>query len=560
MPNHAALLLGVALVIVVAVAAWVMLHDRLLRQKFAPEPPRPLVLVVGGGLAGLVAAVTLSTRATVVVADAAASVGGNSVRAKSGMARPTEDTEAKRGLMLDDLVASARLRDRDELDRARRLVNEATAAHDWVREVLGVRLCKANQTAGQHEARTFCTEGAAPVGAALVDAAASVARARGVRVCTSARLEDVALDDDAGCVVATFALADGHRRQQRCDALVVATGGYAHPQSELLRNAAPHLCDLPTTNANSSAAGGAVQLLLKRRLGAALRGLECVQVHPTAVVDPKRPDAPNKELLAEAVRGMGARLVDEGGRRFVDELKPRDEVVEAMRRSGSARFFVVLPAAVAADPLVRQYAERGLALPAAESPLPDAEPGSLVVQVVPALHYTMGGLAVDLDGRVLRERDGAPVPGVVAAGECTGGLHGKNRLAGNSLLECVVYGRVAARTAFEYAAPRARGLQPTLCAAAAPQKPAPPPTVDVAPETLAGHNTQASAWLAIRGTVYDVTAYLARHPHGAQVIVDVLGKDVTVDFERLHHSPDKVLRAALDDGSVKAVGRLVQKK
>lgn len=67
--------------------------------------------------------------------------------------------------------------------------------------------------------------------------------------------------------------------------------------------------------------------------------------------------------------------------------------------------------------------------------------------VTPSIHYTMGGLEIDEEARVLRQVDGQPIPGLFAAGEVTGGVHGDNRLGGNSLLECVVFGRIAALNA-----------------------------------------------------------------------------------------------------------------
>ncbi len=71
----------------------------------------------------------------------------------------------------------------------------------------------------------------------------------------------------------------------------------------------------------------------------------------------------------------------------------------------------------------------------------------LAARVTPSIHYSMGGLKIDADTRVLAENGGQPIKGLFAAGEVTGGVHGKNRLAGNSLLECVVFGRIAGQNA-----------------------------------------------------------------------------------------------------------------
>jgi L-aspartate oxidase len=175
--------------------------------------------------------------------------------------------------------------------------------------------------------------------------------------------------------------------------------------------------------------------------GADLADLEFCQFHPTALALPgTRFDG---LLITEAVRGEGALLLDAAGRRFTDELAPRDAVTAAildrlevdgaiavrldLRNLDPARFPNVF----------QSLAEAGL------------DPGAEPVPVAPAAHYMMGGIAVDLDGR-------SSLPGLLAVGECScTGLHGANRLASNSLSECFVFGGRAASAALgESAAPR----------------------------------------------------------------------------------------------------------
>jgi L-aspartate oxidase len=146
-------------------------------------------------------------------------------------------------------------------------------------------------------------------------------------------------------------------------------------------------------------------------------------------------------LVTEAVRGEGARLLDAAGRRFVDELAPRDEVARAVQRQ-LARTGA---SAVALD--MRQV-DPDL-FPNVVDALRRAgiDPAHQVVPVAPAAHYTMGGIATDLDGR-------ATLPGLYAVGECScTGVHGANRLASNSLTECFVFGARAARAAVVEPAP-----------------------------------------------------------------------------------------------------------
>ena len=167
--------------------------------------------------------------------------------------------------------------------------------------------------------------------------------------------------------------------------------------------------------------------------GADLADLEFCQFHPTALFLPNtRFDG---LLITEAVRGEGATLLDAAGRHFTDELAPRDAVTAAIldrlaADGGQAVRLDLRDLDPARFPNVfESLSEAGLD--------PTAEP----IPVAPAAHYTMGGIAVDLDGR-------SSLPGLFAVGECScTGLHGANRLASNSLSECFVFGGRAAAAA-----------------------------------------------------------------------------------------------------------------
>jgi len=171
--------------------------------------------------------------------------------------------------------------------------------------------------------------------------------------------------------------------------------------------------------------------------GAELADLEFCQFHPTALALPgSRHDG---LLITEAVRGEGAKLLDASGRRFTDELAPRDAVTAAILDrieadgSGSVRLDLRDLDPDRFPNVFESLREAGLE--------PSVEP----VPVSPAAHYTMGGIAVDLDGR-------SSLPGLFAVGECScTGLHGANRLASNSLSECFVFGGRAARAAVQEA-------------------------------------------------------------------------------------------------------------
>ena len=185
-----------------------------------------------------------------------------------------------------------------------------------------------------------------------------------------------------------------------------------------------------TTNPYGAIAAGSV---LAYAAGAELADLEFCQFHPTALALPGSDH--DGTLLTEALRGEGAALLDASGRRFTDELAPRDELTAAildrmdadgidhvaldLRAINPARFPNVFAACH----------EAGLH--------PEREP----VPVAPAAHYLIGGIVSDLQGRTT-------LPGLYAVGECAcTGVHGANRLASNSLTECFVFGARAAQAA-----------------------------------------------------------------------------------------------------------------
>ena len=267
---------------------------------------------------------------------------------------------------------------------------------------------------GGHASRRIVHSGGSQTGHEITSKlAAMVAVETRIEVMESTSATALWSDGERCHGVSTDAGALGSR------ATVLATGGAA----ALWRR---------TTNPRGAIGAGPV---FAAAAGADLADLEFCQFHPTALYLPDtRFDG---QLITEAIRGEGAKLLDAEGERFTDELAPRDAVSAAilakLAEEGTTAVYLDLRAI---DParfpnVFTSLVEAGLD--------PRREP----VPVSPAAHYTMGGTAVDLDGR-------SSLPGLYAVGECScTGLHGANRLASNSLSECFVFGGRAARAALD---------------------------------------------------------------------------------------------------------------
>jgi L-aspartate oxidase len=162
------------------------------------------------------------------------------------------------------------------------------------------------------------------------------------------------------------------------------------------------------------------------RAGVACADIEFMQFHPTALLSPRMP----RPLLSEALRGHGALIRDLDGKRFVDELQPRDVVARAITRKmleEDAEHMLL-------DATGLEHFDERFPTIAADLRSAGLDPARDYLPIAPAAHYHCGGIVTDLNGA-------SSLPGLWAAGEvaCTG-VHGANRLASNSLLEGMVFG------------------------------------------------------------------------------------------------------------------------
>jgi L-aspartate oxidase len=355
------------------------------------------LIVVGGGIAGLYAALVAAREGQVCLVSKAPPHVSASYRAQGGVAAAVgEDDEP--ALHVEDTLRAGRGLCRESAVRV--LAEEAPARIAHVAE-LGVEFDEGLGLEGGHSRRRVVHAGGAETGARIAEVLAD-------RVLAHPRIE-LAIGEGVVALWRNGGRCVGVRTQRRTlasRATLLATGGYAALWER-------------TTNPPGSAGDG---IALAYRAGAAVADLEFVQFHPTALVG-------SGLLLSEALRGEGALLLDEDGARFVEELAPRDVVARAINARGTAQLDLRPVARERFPSLVATLERIGY------------DPAAAPVPVAPAAHYTMGGIVTDLDGRT-------EIPGLYAAGECAcTGVHGANRLASNSLLECLVFGGRAATAA-----------------------------------------------------------------------------------------------------------------
>ena len=316
-------------------------------------------------------------------------------------------------------------------------------------------------------------------------------------------------------------------------------------------------------------------------------------MHPTGFVDPANEHANNKVLAGEILRGVGGILVTDRGERFCNELGTRQYVVDEMQKvrekynKPDMVFYLLLgeESQKVANKHSALYKRKGLlrddiAIPnlhdmlekyksSAENGVDEfgktsfdnvpnhANEQFLIGQVVPVVHYTMGGVAADERGRVIRELteeqlsvekakgnlldnvvDVGVYQSLFAVGEVSAGVHGKNRLGGNSLLECTVYGRrvgsaISIQTRYdddEWST--SQDGEDSSQSEEAPFDRSKLPLLSL--KDLAQHSSKTDCWIALYNDMYDLTSYAAIHPGGDKAITDLCGQDGTAAYEEVH--------------------------
>lgn len=301
----------------------------------------------------------------------------------------------------------------------------------------------------------------------------------GVQILLNTTANEILTDANGAAVGVKATGASGETVTVNAKAVVLASGGFG-ANLDMVVKYKPELKGFMTTNAPGIQGQG---IEMAQAIGAATVDMDQIQIHPTV-------EANTAALITEGLRGDGAVLINAEGKRFIDEVGTRDVVSAAeIAQTGSYSWLVVDQAMVDASSVIQGYIKKGYTVTGATyeelgkamgvdaaafaetmdkwngyveakndpdfgrtsfaNPLNTAP--YYAVKVTAGVHHTMGGLKINANTEVLNEK-GEVIPGLFAAGEVTGGVHGANRLGGNAVADFTVFGRIAGAAASDYAA------------------------------------------------------------------------------------------------------------
>ena len=411
------------------------------------------ILIIGGGGAGTAAALLAQEQGAEVILTTKLRHGdANTMMAEGGIQAASKGTKDSPYYHYLDMMGGGHFKNVPELVYT--LVTQAPDVLQWL-EGMGVmfskhpdgRLHSIHGGGTSRKRMHYCAD---ITGADIMRTIRDEARNRDIRVMEFSAVVELILNEHGHCAGALlYNLETEEYFIVKAKAVILATGGSGRL----------HVQGYMTTNHYGATADG---LVLGYRAGVELSFLHTVQYHPTGIVFPEQAEG---LLITEKFRGAGANIVNIDGEQFVNEREPRD---------------------VEAGAFIKECLEKGKGVPTStgklgvwlDSPMIDMLSGEGTVErefpgkhilfrrygidiskepmlVYPTLHYQNGGLQTNPDCET-------SVPGLFIAGEVTGGIHGENRLMGNSLLDVLVFGRIAGKNAAIYAKEKAKEGKLTL--------------------------------------------------------------------------------------------------
>lgn len=436
------------------------------------------VVVIGSGGAGLAAAIQAHDEgARVVIIEKMPTIGGNTIKASVGMNAAETRFQAMKGikdskeLFYQETLKGGQHKNNPAL--LREFVDLAPEAIDWLADH-GIELNDITITGGMSIDRTHRPADRSAVGGYLISGLVKNINKRNIEVLLDTSVAEILTENGA---VTGVKVVDEYydSRILYAKSVIVATGGFS-ANREMVVKYRPELDGFVTTN-HKGATGSGIAMLQK--LGADTVDMGEIQIHPTV-------EQTTSYLISESIRGGGAILVSQAGKRFFNEMETRDKVSaqiialpeksawvvfdEQVRANNKAADEYIAKGFVISAPTVGELAvklnmehttlEETLArynqfvvdqkdedfgrTTALRHPLNQGP--FYAIRIAPGVHHTMGGVTINTDTAVL-DSNKQVIRGAWAAGEVVGGIHGANRIGGNAVADIIIFGILAGRNA-----------------------------------------------------------------------------------------------------------------
>ena len=438
------------------------------------------IVIVGAGGAGMAAAIMAHQAGKqFVILEKMPYVGGNTTKATGGMNAAETHYQKEQGiqdsveLFISDTMTGGHNLNDPELVRT--MAENSAGAIEWL-DSIGADLPKISFSGGASTNRIHAPADGSAVGNYLVDKFSEKLKELGVEVMLNTKATELIVED--GKIAGVKAEGKDANYTIKAKAVILATGGFG-ANEDMYTQYRPDLKGTVTTNAPGATGDG---IVMAQAVGAALVDIEQIQLHPTV-------EQTTSMLITESVRGDGAILVNQSGHRFTNELLTRDAVSAAELAQEGQYAYIIFDQHLRDNlKAIEKYVKNGLTVQGdtieelarkldiypyflamtlnewneAVAAQNDAEfgrttgmgnnlttPPYYAIQIAPGIHHTMGGVKINTSAQVINT-DGDVIPGLFAAGEVTGGVHGGNRLGGNAVADIVIFGRITAESAIEY--------------------------------------------------------------------------------------------------------------
>ncbi|MCR5254052.1 MAG: flavocytochrome c [Treponema sp.] len=437
------------------------------------------IVVIGAGGAGLTAATEAALNgAQVLVLEKAGIPGGNTTSATGGLNASETAVQRRLGIedsnaqFYEDTIRGGHNKNSKELVKV--LVEKSSGIVDWLMgDDIKADLSDVGLMGGSTNKRTHRPLGGQAIGTHLIPKLYDAAKNAGAEIRFNNSVTDII--EENGRAVGVRVKNEAGEYQIFCKAVIIATGGFG-ANAEMVEKYRPDLKGFATTNVPTTRGDA---FFWVEKFDAKLNLMNEIQTHPTVV--------PGRGILiTEAVRGNGAIMISHLGKRFVNELATRDVTSAAVLSLPEKRAYIFFNQAVRKSlKSIEDYDKKGLLVSGnsieeianklgMEGSVLQAtvnkynqgfEKGKdefgrsnlavslskgpyYAVEIEPAIHHTMGGIAINERAQVIKN-DGSIVPCLYAAGEVTGGVHGDNRLGGNSIADITIFGKIAADSALQ---------------------------------------------------------------------------------------------------------------